>query len=45
LAKNILRLCRVRIFPTFVENGDTMIGNDPFAMQEFGELAKSLAEN
>jgi len=44
LGEKYIEIMPGKDFSNIVENGDTMIGNDPFAMQEFGELAKSLAE-
>ncbi|HOU36320.1 MAG TPA: MlaD family protein [Candidatus Omnitrophota bacterium] len=43
LGEKYIEIMPGRDYSDVLKNGDTMVGNDPFAMHEFGELAKSLA--
>jgi phospholipid/cholesterol/gamma-HCH transport system substrate-binding protein len=42
LGEKYIEIMPGRDFTKVARDGDTMVGNDPFAMQEFGELAKSV---
>jgi phospholipid/cholesterol/gamma-HCH transport system substrate-binding protein len=42
LGEKYIEIMPGKDFVNVVKDGDTMTGNDPFAMQEFGEMAKSV---
>jgi phospholipid/cholesterol/gamma-HCH transport system substrate-binding protein len=42
LGEKYIEIMPGKSFDNVAHDGDTMVGNDPFAMQEFGELAKSV---
>ncbi|MFA5100010.1 MAG: MlaD family protein [Candidatus Omnitrophota bacterium] len=42
LGEKYIEIMPGKDFVNVAKDGDTMVGNDPFAMQEFGELAKSV---
>lgn len=43
LGEKYIEIMPGKDYSDVLTDGDAMIGNDPFAMQEFGELAKNLA--
>jgi phospholipid/cholesterol/gamma-HCH transport system substrate-binding protein len=43
LGEKYIEIMPGKDFTDVLKNKDSMVGNDPFAMQEFGEMAKSLA--
>jgi phospholipid/cholesterol/gamma-HCH transport system substrate-binding protein len=42
LGEKYIEIMPGKDFENVVKDGETMVGNDPFAMQEFGEMAKSV---
>ena len=42
LGEKYIEIMPGKDFGSVAKDGDTMVGNDPFAMQEFGELAKTV---
>ena len=42
LGEKYIEIMPGRDFSDVLKDGDSMVGNDPFAMQEFGELARSV---
>jgi phospholipid/cholesterol/gamma-HCH transport system substrate-binding protein len=42
LGEKYIEIMPGKDFVNVAKDGETMVGNDPFAMQEFGEMAKSM---
>jgi phospholipid/cholesterol/gamma-HCH transport system substrate-binding protein len=42
LGEKYIEIMPGKDFENVAKDGETMVGNDPFAMQEFGEMAKSV---